>query len=160
MRILVAIVLAGACTNSESVPVCEQDYFDACTSCARDQDCGAASQRGEVCAPDMQCWPPSELQTMTIRWTIGGQPASAATCQNLARYFDVNFEPNGLKPDGIEDSMVACADGMIVQDQVPASLVQIFIVTDCHVLEHATNSLPILDVDLPTSLANIPSNCN
>src|SRR5207248_1012203 len=102
-QIVVAIVVAGvsaACRSS--APICEQAEFDACTPCANDKDCNAASQHGEVCAPDLQCWPPNELQTVTVNWTIGGQPANATTCQGKPSEFDIFFDHvDTLKPDTI-----------------------------------------------------------
>jgi hypothetical protein len=131
MRTVVAIAIAGvstACTGSDQAPICEQAQFDECTSCAQDKDCDSASQRGEVCAPDMQCWPPSELQTVTVNWTIGGQPASAATCAGLPSELDVIFDNRQtLKPDTIDAGQVPCAVGMVVQDQVPPDLATVIL---------------------------------
>jgi hypothetical protein len=147
---LVAIAVAGvlpAC--SDSTPICEQAEFDVCAPCAQDKDCSAASERGEVCAPDMECWPPNELQTVTVYWTIGGQPATATTCQGLPNELDVVFDNAfTLKPDTIDSGLVPCTAGSVVQDQVPPDLVRIVILGPNQTLGEAAGGPPSVTVDL------------
>jgi hypothetical protein len=147
-----AIVVAGASTACSSGPICEQAEFDVCTSCAQDKDCDSASARGEVCAPDMQCWPPSVLQTVTVNWTIGGQPADATTCANLPTELRVNFDDDGLMPDGIDTPPVPCTAGMFVQNEVPPDLGRITILAGFHALGHNDQGDPTVTIDLPSSL--------
>ncbi len=151
-RVLPIVIAAGltAC-GSSSGPICEQAEYDVCTSCARDQDCATASARGEVCAGDMQCWPPSVLRTVTLSWTIGGQPANTTTCANLPSELNVSFDNSvGLMPDGIEPPPVPCTAGLLVQGEVPPDLATIAILAGDHLLGKTGSDRPT--IDLPSSL--------
>jgi hypothetical protein len=153
---LLAVVFAAAasaCTGND-VPVCDEANYDACTSCTRDSDCAGASQRGEVCAPDMQCWPPDMLRTVTVTWTIAGQPANATTCANLPSELGVMFDNAvSLKPDTLDSPAVPCALGMLVQDRVNPDLGKVIIGGDGRLLSETPSwsSDTSVSFDLPSS---------
>jgi hypothetical protein len=149
---VVAILVAGSTACGTTSPICEQGRFDVCTSCALDKDCESASARGEVCAPDEQCWPTSVLQTVTVTWTIGGQPANATTCATLPAELVVSFDDLGLMPDGIRTPLLPCTAGMAVQDEVPPNLTKIAIVTGTQLLGQHDQGGTTVTIDLPTSL--------
>ena len=146
----VFVIVIGACASSP--PICEQANFDVCTSCTQDKDCDSGSERGEVCAPDMQCWPPGVLHTLTVTWTIGGQPANATTCAKLAGELVVSFDNTGLMPDEIVTSPVPCTAGMVVQDEAPPNLRNVTILAGRHALGNTVAVGQMVTIDLPTSL--------
>jgi len=97
----------------------------------------------------MQCWPSNVLQTVTVYWTIGGQPANATTCQNLPSELDIFFDhTDTLKPDTIETGLVPCTAGSFVQDEVPPDLVRIVIMGPNQQLGQAAGGPPSVTVDL------------
>jgi len=57
------------------------------------RDCGGDT----VCARNGECLPASGVRTLRLTWTVGGQPASTATCTrmpDLQVYFHVAADPN------------------------------------------------------------------
>lgn len=100
----------------------------------------------------MQCWPPGVLHTLTVTWTIGGQPANATTCANLPSELVVSFDNSGLMPDEIVMSPVPCTAGMVVQNETPPDLRTITILAGIHVLGNTIASGQMVAIDLPTSL--------
>jgi hypothetical protein len=148
VQTVVAFVVAGvatACTNF-GPPVCEQGGgYDHCSSCAQDTDCITASELGEVCAQDAQCWPPDKLRTVVVGWTIGGQPANAMTCAGLPTEVGVEFEAPALVQSLADDNPIStpsvpCTAGMVVQTQVPADLTNIRIGGDDQLLGESCRS--------------------
>jgi hypothetical protein len=146
IRAVVAIVVAAistACTNSDETPLCDQGVDDVCMPCTQDTDCKAASQPGEVCASDGACWPPNEVGTVMVNWTIGGEPANATTCEGLPSELGFVIQPSGCSfcDEEIYSPMVSCSAGMLVQDRVPNYL----IIPDDFTIEAQTGEVQLLD---------------
>jgi hypothetical protein len=89
--------------------------------CQQDSDCNgtsgsdAGSGNGEVCARDGQCVPASEVQTVHTVWTVGGQPASTATCANNA---DLEIDFSSTTGFGYGYAPVPCVEGEFTVDKI------------------------------------------
>ena len=81
--------------------------------CELDSECAG----GEVCARDSQCAAPSEVYPVTLTWTVGGEPATAATCADAAN-LQVLFT-TGNPYEDLAFSPVPCAIGQYFIDRLP-----------------------------------------
>ena len=93
--------------------------------CHKDTDCPSAS----VCARDGSCYAPSDVTTVHINWTVGGMPASDATCKN-APDLSVDFEGDGY--GGLGYAPVPCKSGKFTVDKLPAFYSGVTITRDGH----------------------------
>jgi hypothetical protein len=156
---LVAIVVAGvatACTNNDNARVCEYGWaysgYPECATCAKDEDCGSASQPGEVCASDATCWPPNELRTVTVNWTIGGQPANVTTCSALPNELTVEFWIFGGANDTFSffSPVVPCTAGTVVKNRVPPGYTNFWLVGDNQTLAQTSTCEDDFSLDIPS----------
>jgi hypothetical protein len=84
-------------------------------TCDTNADCTG----GDVCGRNGECLPASEVRTLRLTWTIGGQPASATTCANHPD-LEVFFYSANDPDDSFGFSPVPCAAGVFTIDQLPA----------------------------------------
>ena len=98
-----AIVWLAACGGPDS-----PNY------CTVDSECSG----GDVCAHTHECLPPGQVHSVTIHWTIGGQPASATTCTGID-HLDVGYENSGDATDQVLFSPVMCNEGEFPNDKWP-----------------------------------------
>jgi hypothetical protein len=105
MRALaVAIVVAGCGGNGSSGGACTQD---------------AQCDSDDVCAANGLCWSADSVRNARIQWTVGGQPASAASCSsipNLDMYFTA---PEGDSSEDFGYAPVPCAEGVFTELKLP-----------------------------------------
>ena len=82
--------------------------------CTADTDCG----HGDVCAHSHECLPPSDVHSITIRWTIDHQPAKATSCAGID-HLDVGYEDSTDATSRILFSPVSCVEGLFPNDKWP-----------------------------------------
>jgi hypothetical protein len=153
----VVAAVATACTNNNDNPsFCEYGYansgYPECRTCTKDKDCGSASQPGEVCASDATCWPPDQLHTVTVNWTIGGQPANVTTCIAVPSQLDAEFWIFNGADDTFSFSspVVPCTAGMVVQNRVPPGYTNFWLVADNRTLVQTSTCAEDVVLDIPT----------
>jgi hypothetical protein len=80
-------------------------------SCQTDLDCG-----GDVCTRSGECVAAVDVWAVKLTWTVGGQPASAASC---AAHPDLTAELFGIYAgDQIAWEPVPCAAGVFNVDKI------------------------------------------
>lgn len=87
-------------------------------ACKVDADCAAP----ELCGRDATCYPASELRPIHARWTVGGAPATATTC-NPAWQLEITFLGDGISP--IRFAPVPCSEGVFSIDKLPGQFVYV-----------------------------------
>lgn len=87
--------------------------------CNYDVEC----DEGDVCARDQTCASAASVREVTTRWTVGGQPASEATC---AAHPALAIEFVGpAVDDQLGFAPVPCALGQFVIDKLPVRFVEV-----------------------------------
>lgn len=132
-RVLVVVVVGAlaACSSGDGLKTCEDEEIGPgdCKACGQDNPCG----NGETCAADESCWPPSDLDQITVTWTVDGQPASAATCASIPN-LEIILSVGGLYVNDIDSlgyGPVPCALGTLAESDIPqALLANVYITTD------------------------------
>ncbi|HUJ62436.1 MAG TPA: hypothetical protein VLX92_28230 [Kofleriaceae bacterium] len=95
----------------------------ACGSPSGDGECTTDSNCGSnVCARDGECLPGDQVRMVVVTWTVGGQPASAATC---ASFPDLYLQFDGSSyDDSFGFDPVPCAEGQFTIDKIPDRFTQ------------------------------------
>ena len=82
--------------------------------CTKDSDCAP-----DLCTRAEQCAAPSDIRSVKITWTIGGNPASASSCASMP---DLFVEVVGDTPvEQIAFAPVPCDQGVFNFDKLPTS---------------------------------------
>ena len=102
-RAALVLVLIGACGG-------EPDGG----SCTIDGDCSG----GQICAHSHECLAADQVHSVTIHWTIGGQPPTAASCTGID-HLDVGYESTSIPADSVLFSPVLCVEGAFPNDKWP-----------------------------------------
>jgi hypothetical protein len=103
----------------------------------------------------MQCWPSNELETVTVNWTVGGQPASATTCVGLPSELGVEFGlgieycPDSPNDGGISTPLVPCTAGMVIQNRVPTAMSNLQVVGGGQILAQTYDGQATTSLDIP-----------
>jgi len=119
MRLALSLVLLAGCLVPPSdPPPPTYDPGDITTpigdppGCHQDADCGAA----KVCGRDRACYPPENIGTARVTWTLHGSPASVSTCaampELLLQFRGPNLLSFGYAP-------VPCENGSFFVDKFP-----------------------------------------
>src|SRR5215475_13276223 len=88
------------------------------SECRNDSQCG-----DDVCARSGECLPRSSIQQVTVRWTMNGAPADAATCASHANLY-LQFDSSDYG-DYLRFAQVACRQGSFFVDKLPKRYVQV-----------------------------------
>ncbi len=87
--------------------------------CAVDEDCGG----GDVCARSNECLPESQVRRVQVRWTIGGEAATEATC---ARVDPLRIDFFSDRPgDELSYEPLACTAGLFTLDKMPSRMTRV-----------------------------------
>jgi hypothetical protein len=131
--------LAWACADGAygvaSAPVPDIDGSPPCPV----GSCGG----GQVCSRLFTCEDPSQLQTITVTWTLGGQSAGATSCAGIDHLL-VAF---GTAADAAGDlggvGPVECEGGLLRMDGIPPA------VRDVEVIAQSAHNLTLATVTAP-----------
>jgi hypothetical protein len=109
---LVLLLTAAACGGSSNAPM----YCDANTPCTGN----------DVCARTHECLAPDQVHSVTIHWTLGGQPPTATTCAGISE-LEVGYVNSSDATDQVVFSPVSCAEGAFPNDAWPTRYDQAFV---------------------------------
>jgi hypothetical protein len=109
------LVVTAACGGGPSTP----SYCDPQTPCTGT----------DVCARTHECLAPDQVHSVTVHWTIGGQPASATTCAGISQ-LEVGYVDSGDSADQVVFAPVSCAEGAFPNDKWPTRYDQAFVTAD------------------------------
>lgn len=86
-------------------------------------ECNSDSQCGDdVCARSGECLPRSSVRALTVRWTVNGTAASAATCTSAHLYLQFDGTDYG---DTLRFAPVECSTGSFLIDKLPKRYLQV-----------------------------------
>lgn len=108
MRVLVTLGLCAVSWLSGCNDGFGNDFPKAC---AQDSDC----QAGSVCVRAGQCFPQDQVRSIAVVWTVGGQPASDASCGTHVN-FTLQFDSDVGYSYGYEP--VPCRAGKFTVDKI------------------------------------------
>ena len=111
----VLLVFAAACGGSSNTP----------SYCDEQNPCGGS----DVCARTHECLAPDQVHSVTVHWTIGGQPANATTCTGISQ-LEVGYVDSGDSTDQVVFSPVSCVEGAFPNDKWPTRYDQAFVTAD------------------------------
>jgi hypothetical protein len=114
MRGVVLLLLAG-CTGSH------RDDIDELGRCRSDTAC----HEDWVCARNGACYPPSEVRSVTVTWTIGGMVADPTTCGTSPDLRIAFSSGGGGERDHVEFEPVPCRAGRFSIDTLPTTFTSV-----------------------------------
>lgn len=101
--LLVAAALLAGC------PLTAQDPGE----CTENAECGDS----QVCARDEQCYPAGDVRSVTVTWTVNGEPAAEVSCMATPRLY-LQFVRS--TDDGqLDFTPVPCELGRFFVDKLP-----------------------------------------
>jgi len=86
--------------------------------CTVDDSCGG----GEVCARTGDCYPPSQIRSIQVTWTLDGLPATAETCGGSQ---DLEIDFHGRDGDSLGFAPVPWVAGKFSIDKFPVSFTSV-----------------------------------
>jgi hypothetical protein len=94
------------------------------TSAGTGGECVSDSQCGDdVCARGGECTARTNVRDVMVKWTVGGSPASAATCNTHPNLF-LQFDGPDYG-DTIRFAPVTCVQGLFNVDKLPTRYQQV-----------------------------------
>jgi hypothetical protein len=118
--LLLSLLFTASCVEHEGDDDHDRDHDDdkdERSSCSTDADCG----RGDLCGPPGVCLATDDVRSVEVAWTIGGKPASDATCGRGREGLLLTFksEPEPGRGEVLRFTYVPCASGRFVMDRLP-----------------------------------------
>jgi hypothetical protein len=128
----VLVLLLASCNVSPSGTDPIGDFSGDCSS-------DAVCRGGEVCARSGGCYPPSQIRSIQVTWTLDGQAASAETC-GASQDLEIDF--HGSDGGSLGFAPVPCVAGKFSIDKLPVSFTSVRLGTRGHwasgELDHVT----------------------
>lgn len=109
----VLVLLLASCNLSPS-----GSGDDVSGDCTND----AACRNGQVCARSGGCYPPSQIRSIQVTWTLDGQPASSETCGASP---DLEIDFHGSDGGSLGFAPVPCVAGKFSIDKLPVSFTSV-----------------------------------